>query len=144
MRRAWLALAAALLAGCRQPQAMVMPDSGREIYLAQCAVCHNTRAEGIPGMYPPLAGTEWTSGPPERLGAVIMDGMNGPSGKYNGVMPGWRAVLNDAQIAALITLLRQGDGKPPVTPVEVARLRRDTEQRRTFWTLDALRSVPIH
>lgn len=138
-----MALAAALLAGCRRQQAEVKPDSGHEIYTEQCALCHNLNGEGIPG-YPPLAGTEWVTGPPERLAAVILDGMKGPSGNYNGVMPGWRGVLQDAQIAALMTWLRQADAQPPVTPVEISHVRLETQGRNTFWTVDDLRSLRIH
>jgi mono/diheme cytochrome c family protein len=134
-------MAMALQAACRQPQAEVKPDSGDEIYMTRCALCHNSNAEGIPPAYPPLAGTEWVDGPPERLGAIILDGMTGRSGTYNGVMPGWRNVLTDAQIAALMTWLRKGDGKPPVTPVQAGHIRLETQARNSFWTVSELHAL---
>ena len=132
-------LAAALLGGCRQPQAEVKPDSGREIYMARCAVCHGPNGEGRPGLYPPVAGTEWVSGPPERLAALILDGMQGPLGEYNAVMPGWRGVLRDAEIAAVMSWLR----KAPVTPVEVGHVAIETQGRNTFWTAGDLQNLRV-
>jgi len=142
-RLGWTALAVALLAGCGQRQPEAKPLSGRELYTAQCALCHNRNGEGIPGMYPPLAGSDWVSGPPQRLASIILDGMRGPCGKFNGVMPGWRGVLPDAQIAALMTWLRQAAGKPPVTAVEVNHVRIETDGRNTFWTVGDLQNLPV-
>ena len=132
-----------LLAGCGQRQPDVKPETGREIYTIRCALCHNVNREGIPGMYPPLAGTQWVGGPPERLAAIILDGMRGPSGYFNGVMPGWRGILRDGQIAALMTWLRQADGKPPVTAVEVSHVRLETDGRNTFWTVEDLQNLRV-
>jgi len=140
-RLGWLVLAAALLGGCRQQQqAEVMPDSGHMIYMARCAVCHGENGEGRPGLYPPLAGSEWVNGPPERLAAIILDGLQGPVGNYNGVMPGWRGFLQDAEIAAVMSWLR----KAPVTAVEVHHVRLETDARSSFWTADDLRVLRIH
>jgi len=143
-RGAWVACAVALLAGCRQQQAEVKPDSGQTIYTTRCALCHGREGEGAPGMYPPLVGSDWVNGPPERLAAIILDGMRGPVGHYNGVMPGWRTVLEDAQIAAVMTWLRRADAQPPVTPVEVHQVRLETEVRHDFWTVSDLQSLRIH
>ena len=136
-------MAAALLAGCRQPRAEVKPDSGHMIYMVRCAVCHGEDREGRPGLYPPLAGAEWVNGAPERLAAIILDGMQGPVDHYNGVMPGWRGILQDAEIAAVMTWLRQADGKSPVTAVDVNHVHMETEGRNTFWTVTDLRTLPI-
>jgi mono/diheme cytochrome c family protein len=139
-----IASAVVALAGCRrQPQAMVMPDSGHEVYMQRCALCHNTNGEGIPGIYPPVTGSEWVSGPPERLASLILDGISGPDGRYNGVMPGWRGVLDDAQIAALMTWLRRTQSGPPVTPVQIGHVRMETQGRGTFWTVGDLRSLRL-
>ena len=138
-----MALAVALLGGCRQQQAEVKPDSGHEIYMARCAVCHGQNGEGRPGMYPPLVGSEWVNGPPERLAAIILDGMQGPVGHYNAVMPGWRGVLRDAEIAAVMTWLRQAEGKTPVTAAEVIHVHVETEGRNTFWTVNDLENLQM-
>jgi len=140
-RMALAGVAAVALAGCRQQPAEVKADSGREIYIARCAVCHGENEEGRPGMYPPLAGSEWVNGPPERLAAIILDGMQGPVGGYNAVMPGWRGYLRDAEIATLMTWLRQG--KPAVTAVDVGRVDDQTDTRNAFWTAEDLKALRL-
>jgi mono/diheme cytochrome c family protein len=136
-------LGVGLLAGCRQEKMGVMQDSGQQIYLARCAVCHGENREGRAGMYPALAGSQWVDGPPERLAALILDGIQGRVGNYEAVMPGWGPILQDAEIAAVMTWLRQGDGKGPVTAVEVNHARVETAARNTFWTAGDLRSLQL-
>jgi len=133
-------MALGLLGGCGHQHVEVKTDSGHAIYMARCALCHGENGEGRPGFYPPLTGTEWVNGPPERLAAVILDGMQGPVGNYNAVMPGWRGVLHDTEIAAVMTWLRQA----PVTAVEVNHVRLETDGRNTFWTATDLKSLRIH
>src|SRR5439155_14377679 len=40
---------------------------GRTVFENVCGVCHNPDGEGRPGQAPPLAGSEWVMGPPNRL-----------------------------------------------------------------------------
>jgi mono/diheme cytochrome c family protein len=138
-----MVLAAALLGGCRQQKMEVMEDSGQATYLARCAVCHGENREGRAGMYPALAGSEWVDGQPERLAAIILDGIQGRVGNYEAVMPGWGPILGDAEIAAVMTWLRREDGKGPVTAVEVNHARVETAGRNTFWTADELRDLRL-
>jgi mono/diheme cytochrome c family protein len=120
-----------------------MEDSGQQIYMARCAMCHGENREGREGMYPALAGSEWVDGAPERLAAIILDGIQGRVGNYEAVMPGWGPILQDAEIAAVMTWLRRGDGKGPVTAVEVNHARIETAGRNTFWTAGDLRSLRL-
>jgi mono/diheme cytochrome c family protein len=131
---------ALLLAGCGQRQAEVQPEFGHDIYDARCALCHGGNREGRPGMYPPLAGSVFVDGPPERLAAVILDGVQGPLDGYNAVMPGWRDYLRDSEISAVLTWLREADGKQAITPVEVNQVRAATQARSTFWNAEDLKN----
>jgi mono/diheme cytochrome c family protein len=128
-----------MLAGCDKEPAEVNEDAGETIYMARCALCHGADLQGKPGVYPPLAGAEFVEGPPSRMTAIILDGLQGPVGDYNGVMPGWRGVLQEAEIAAVMSWLRQG--KPPVTPVEVGQVADKTSGRGTFWTAADLKDL---
>jgi mono/diheme cytochrome c family protein len=138
-----MALAAALLGGCRERKMEATVDSGHDIYMARCAVCHGVTGEGAGGMYPPLAGSQWVDGPPDRLAAILLEGVQGRVGNYQVVMPGWGSVLQDTEIAAVMTWLRERDGKGPVTAVDVNHVRVETAGRNTFWTPEDLRSLPI-
>lgn len=130
------------LAGCGQRKE-VSADAGQGIYLIRCAVCHGMNGEGKAGLYPPLAGSDRVKGPPERMAAIILDGMQGADAGYNGVMPGWRGYLQDAEIAAVMTWLREQNGAGPVTAVEVNRVRIRTEGRGAFWTAGDLQKLRV-
>ena len=134
----WVAAAAAalLLAGCG-PKREISPDSGRDLYMSRCAMCHGANGEGTHNLYPPLNGSAYMKGPPVRMAAIILDGMQGPVGRFNATMPGWRANLSDAEIAAIMTWLR----KAPITPVEVSEVRVRTQARGAFWTARELDSL---
>lgn len=139
-RRGCMLLVVVLLGACQPQKAEVKPDSGHMIYIARCAVCHGENCQGLPRRYPPLVGSGWVNGPPARMAAIVLDGMQGPLGNYNAVMPGWRGVLRDAEISAVMTWLRHANGKAPVSPVEVAHVRVETEGRNTFWTANDLKN----
>jgi nitrite reductase (NO-forming) len=143
MRRLWaMGLAVALMAGCRDQTAGVV-ESGQDIYTARCAMCHGADRAGLKPWYPALAHSEWVDGPPERFSAIVLYGVQGKMGKYDAVMPGWGTVLQDPEIAAVMTWLRAADGKGPVTAVEVNHVRIETKGRNTFWTADDLRNLSI-
>jgi mono/diheme cytochrome c family protein len=110
--------------------------------MARCAVCHGANGEGRQPYYPPLTGSPWVDGPPDRLAAIVLDGLQGKMGNYNAVMPGWGSVLQDTEIAAVMSWLRQADGKSPVTAVDVNHVRVETAARNTFWTAEDLQNLP--
>jgi len=79
--------------------APVVAVSDKDLYSSggACAVCHGARGEGLAGVFPPLAGSEWVNGSEERLIRIMLHGLQGPitvSGKaYNGAaMPGFGQV----------------------------------------------------
>jgi mono/diheme cytochrome c family protein len=136
-------IAMVLMAGCRQQQTAGVAQTGQDVYNQRCAMCHGANREGIAPWYPPLARSEWVDGPPSRLAAIVLDGLQGRSGKFDAVMPGWGGVMQDPEIASVMTWLRAADGKSAVTAVEVTHVRVVTGARGTFWTEDDLRNTPI-
>ncbi|MEY3620279.1 MAG: hypothetical protein RLZZ391_645 [Bacteroidota bacterium] len=84
---------------------------GKEVYLKNCSVCHQPGGQGLPPTFPALTGSKIANGP-----------IFGADGKYlkdshldrilngKGVMPAWKAVLNDTDIAAVIVYERNGLG----------------------------------
>ncbi len=138
-----------------EPVQRVLPDgnlSGKELYLTggACAVCHGVNGEGLAGVYPPLAGSDWVNGSEEPLIKTLLHGLQGPikvSGKeYSAAaMPGFgqfaRSPFNwdDAKIARVLTYIRQawGHNSAAVATEAVTRIRLATGDREP-WTQDEL------
>jgi mono/diheme cytochrome c family protein len=102
--------------------------AGKVSYML-CGACHGQNGEGGP-VAPPLAGSEWVTGPVSNLIRIQLRGLVGPisvAGKeYN--MPGGMAALSyqtDEQIAAVLTFIRNsfGNKASAVKPEQVAALR---------------------
>lgn len=115
----------AATANAADPEVMRL---GRTQYMV-CAACHGQNGEGGPAG-PPIAGSEWVTGPPENLIRIQLRGLEGPitvkGQTYD--FPGGMAPLayqDDKQIAAVLTYIRQsfGNSAPAVTPDQVAALR---------------------
>lgn len=105
------------------------------IYASRCAACHQANGNGLPGVFPPLAASEWVNGKVTTLGAILLHGVNGPltvSGKtYNGNMPSFKDQLNDAEIAAVASYIRNqwGNQGETVAADSIANLRKETLTR---------------
>lgn len=119
---------------------------GKKVFTT-CAACHQANGLGVPGVYPPLAGSDWVQGNEERIIRIVLHGLNGPltvAGKeYNNVMAPLGAALKDDQIANVLTYIRQewGNNAPEVKPETVARVRAETASRKTMWTADELHKI---
>lgn len=116
---------------------------GAAVYTARCVACHQATGAGLPGVFPPLAGSEWVTGKPELLAKIVLRGVQGTltvkGTAYNGAMPPFEAQLNDAEIAAVATYARQqwGNTAPPVAADVVAAARAETASRTEPWKGDA-------
>lgn len=133
-------------AGEQQAEAITDPvEAGQRIYVNRCQACHQASGTGTPGVFPPLIGSAWVTGAPETLVRILLSGLQGPitveGETYNGLMPGWRDVLSDAEIAAVATFVRQWETNdaPAVSPELTAELRAATAARGAVpWTADEL------
>ncbi|WP_440997888.1 c-type cytochrome [Arhodomonas sp. SL1] len=104
--------------------------SGATVYNSNCASCHQGNGQGVPGTFPPLADSDWVSaGDGTRAAAIVLRGLNGPievqGTTYEGQMPAFAGSLSDAEIAAVLSHIRQswGNHASPVTTARVAELR---------------------
>lgn len=92
-----------------------------------CAACHGQNGEGGPAG-PPLAESEWVSGPVSNLIRIQLRGLMGPivvkGQEYNLVMAPM-AYQDDETIASVLTYVRNsfGNEAPPVTVEQVQALR---------------------
>lgn len=105
---------------------------GQKIFSANCQTCHQANGEGVPGQYPPLAGSEFTNGGSRRMAMIVLKGLQGPvkvKGQQFGsaVMQPWDKTLTDQKIADVMTYERStwGNHATPVTAEEIAALRKE-------------------
>ena len=77
--------------------------NGKAVYDKNCAVCHQANGQGLPPAFPALTGGKITTGPIEGHLEIVLKG-----GKT--VMPKWGPMLNDVEIASVITYERNALG----------------------------------
>jgi len=117
---------------------------GQAIYEALCLNCHQATGQGLTGVYPPLAKSEWVAGDPQVLIKLTIHGLAGPTkvlGKDYGLVPMPPMGLDDRQLADVLTYVRSafGNSAPAVTPAEVKAVREATKDRTAPWTAAELR-----
>lgn len=116
---------------------------GAAIYAARCAACHQASGQGLPGVFPPLAGSEWVNGKPELLASILLHGIQGritvKGTAFDGVMPAFKEQLDDEAIAAVASYARAqwGNAGAPIPAGTVASVREKTASRGTPWQGDA-------
>lgn len=130
-------------------------NEGKREYAKNCSACHQTSGAGVPGQFPPLAGSDWVNAEgPNRIIRVVLNSLRGPieiSGNAfdnpSVSMPPWRDVLTDQQIAAVLTYVRGskdwGHKAGAVTPEQVKAIRDATQDRGEQWTVEELLQVPV-
>ena len=106
-----------------------LAQAGEKLYGQHCASCHGEQGEGVPGAYPALAGNRAVTMPhTQNLLQVMLHGGFGPAtaGRPRPYgMPPFTLTLNDTEIAAVISHIRNAWGQhaPEVTPLEVLQMR---------------------
>lgn len=102
-------------------------ERGQEIYTANCVTCHMQNGEGIDGVYPPLAKSDYLMEDKKRAIKQVLEGAIGAMTvngvKYNGFMTGFS--LNDQEISDVLNYIRNSWGNKGelVSPVEVKSVR---------------------
>ena len=76
---------------------------GQGIFEEHCAQCHRTSGEGLPAAFPALNKNPFVLGDPQPVIGTVLNGLQGSLGK----MPAWKDKLDDGQIAAVVTYIRQ-------------------------------------
>ncbi len=103
---------------------------GATVYSSYCIACHgpDAKANMVPGMAPSLVGSQILTGPSERAAMTLLHGIT-PEARFTGVMVAWKDILNDRQIAGVISYVRSnfGNSAPPVTPEQIAWARKKYE-----------------
>jgi len=107
---------------------------GRQVFGARCAACHQVTGLGVPGVFPPLAGSEWVLGDEKVVIRILLHGIAGEievkGARYNGAMPAFKAV-GDEELAAVMSYIRSdwGNQAPRIVARSVAEGREATKDR---------------
>lgn len=77
-----------------------LPD-GEQLYMNKCASCHQPDGQGLPGAFPPLAGSPIVNDEnPDQIIKIVLQGYD--AREDYGVMPAFADQLTDEDIAAII------------------------------------------
>ena len=126
--------------------------AGQTVYMTVCFACHQPTGMGLPGMFPPLVGSDWVGTPkPNRLIRMVLHGLSGPI-TLNGkpfttpapLMPPQGAALSDQQIADVLTFVRNSFGHraSAVSAEEVKTIRESEKARTAMWTEAEILKIP--
>jgi mono/diheme cytochrome c family protein len=82
---------------------------GKQLFSANCVSCHQATGKGLPGVFPPLDGSEWVMGDERILANILLHGINGEivvvGTNYKGAMPSFKQ-LSDTELAAVASYIR--------------------------------------
>ncbi|MGK0188054.1 MAG: mono/diheme cytochrome c family protein/glucose/arabinose dehydrogenase [Verrucomicrobiales bacterium] len=115
-------------------------ELGSVKYAQFCAACHQPHGAGAPGLAPPLAGSEWVEGAPDRLARIVLHGLIGPikvqDKEWNLHMPGLGGALDDKEIAAILSFTRRawGNRADPLAEDLVTETRKAFDNRKFPWS----------
>ena len=93
---------------------------GESVYNSTCAACHQANGQGIPGVFPAIAGSAIATGDVAAHKNIVMNGKAGTA------MQAFGAQLGDVDLAAVITYERNAFGNDTgdvVQPADIAAAR---------------------
>jgi len=122
---------------------------GAEIYEREghCGTCHQPDGNGLPDVgFPPLSGTKWSEGDPDRLIKLTLNGLTGPievkGKKYPGHVPmtAFGGLLNDEEIASVLTYVRNsfGNKASAIKPNHVKGIRTKIKGKTDLYVAEEL------
>ncbi|MFN6090456.1 MAG: c-type cytochrome [Cyclobacteriaceae bacterium] len=101
---------------------------GQEIYNINCIACHMEKGEGLEGVYPPLAKSDYLMADRKRSIIQILKGVKGPMTvnrvDYDGEMNAFD--LSDSEVSDVLNYVRNSFGNKggAVLPAEVLAARK--------------------
>ena len=92
---------------------------GEEVYKTNCAACHQLNGQGVPPAFPAIAGSAVATGDPAAHIALVLNGKPGTA------MAAYRNILNDTDLAAVLSYQRNswGNSAGVVQPAAVKSAR---------------------
>lgn len=123
---------------------------GSQVYSANCAACHQASGLGLPGIFPPLDGSEWVTADERVVASILLYGINGQltvkGVAYTGSMPSF-GQLSDSELAAVASHIRSAwsNKATPLNAEHFEKVRKAATRTTPFTgddELKALRSAP--
>lgn len=102
-------------------------ERGKKVFEKTCIACHQADGGGVPRMNPPLIQTKYVLGDRRELINIVLKGLKGGQLEVNGdyyenPMPPHAEILNDQEIADVLTFVRNSFGNK-ASAVSVAEVR---------------------
>jgi len=114
----------------------ILMAEGKKVFTNNCQMCHQPNGEGIAGVFPPLAKSDYlqklaSATNRDKLIAIPRNGLSGPikvnNADYNNVMPGL-SQMTDEEVAAVLTYITNSwDNTAPAISVEEVKKSKITE-----------------
>lgn len=124
------------LADLRPPVARAGQGAdGKQLFSANCVACHQTSGLGLPGVFPPLDGSEWVNGDERIVANILLHGITGEisvkGAGFKGAMPSF-GQLGDEELAAVASYVRATwSNKSAPLKAELFTRERQATQRTT-------------
>ncbi len=109
----------------RQWSQQELVATGERVYAANCSSCHQKEGQGIPGMFPPIAGSDIVNGDIDKHISTVLNGVAGSP------MQAFGSRLSDVDLAAVITFQRNAFGNQAgdtLQPSHMRSLREGSQQ----------------
>lgn len=111
----------------------ILISEGSKVFANNCLMCHQSKGEGVPGVFPPLAKSDYlaklsSAGDRTPLVGIIANGLSGAitvnGSVYNSAMPAM-ATLSDEEVAAVLSFVSNswGNSAKPFSPDEVRQAK---------------------
>jgi mono/diheme cytochrome c family protein len=119
---------------------------GQLVFSSNCVACHQASGKGLPGVFPPLDGSEWVNGDERVLANIVLHGITGDitvSGQtYKGAMPSF-AKLGDSELAAVLSHVRSAwsNKSAPLNAELIERERKANARTTPFSGGDELKAL---
>jgi nitrite reductase (NO-forming) len=89
--------------------------AGKQVFDGTCAACHQANGGGLPGVFPPLAKSDFLAADPKRAMSIVTHGLSGKiqvgGHEYDSVMPPM-SQLTDDEVANALTYVINSWGNP--------------------------------
>ena len=122
-------------------------ESGKKLFALKCKSCHQVNGLGLPGQFPPLAGSKWATSDPGLITKIVLKGLKGEievkGETYGQALEMVPIPLEDRDIANITTYVRQawGNQASEISDDEVSDFRAKSTNQVNQWTGEQLRSM---